>query len=440
MLIALRERAERTRASLFFTPMLFVLGAIGLGFGSLALDEWISGRGYDLPGILSSTVGSARALLGTVAGATITVAGIAFSVSLLLIQLASSQFSPRVLYGFFRDRFTKRVMGISLGTFTYSLIVLRGVRAPLEENGATIIPHVSVFVALVLGIAALLAIIAFINHSAHSMAVGEIIRRITEEALAQIRRMCPHAAGTAPKPPVEGDRPHGPPLVVRAAADGWVQQIDARGMLRAVDAGSVIRLDVSPGVFVWRGAAIASVWPAPEDPEPVERAIRGDVRLGRSRTMQQDMALGFRQLVDIALRALSPGVNDPTTAYEAIVHLGTLMHELLGRDLPPRVEVGDDGRRLFRPHDLTHRDFVGLAFDQIRRAGSDAPSVADSLIDVLGRLVEALEAEGLVARTEPLRRQAALVLGGCERAGLLEDDLARIRERAAALGLEPLPA
>ena len=170
--------AERFRASLFLVPLIAVVTAIAVAAVSLVVDQRIDSGSTQLPLGLTSTVDSARALLSTVAGATITFAAIAFSISVLIIQQASNQYSPRVVHTLFRDPFNKRVMGLVVGTFTYCLIVLRSVRTALEEGGAPIIPNVSVAIAVVLGVTTILAIVAFINHSAHSMDISEILARV----------------------------------------------------------------------------------------------------------------------------------------------------------------------------------------------------------------------------------------------------------------------
>src|SRR5665811_422850 len=167
---------ERTRASLFFIPMLAVVAAVIVAATAIALDSRIDQNGSDLPLGFTSTVASARALLGTVAGATITFAAIAFSVSLLIIQQASSQYSPRVVHTLFRDPFNRRVMGLVVGTFTYCLLTLRSVRSSLEKGGDPVIPNLSVAIGVILGIITILAIVAFINHSAHSMDISTILQ------------------------------------------------------------------------------------------------------------------------------------------------------------------------------------------------------------------------------------------------------------------------
>ncbi len=412
--------------------MLFVLGAVLLGFATLWLDLRLSEDDVRFPVLLSSTVDSARAVLATVAGATITFAAIVFSIALLMLQQTTSQYSSRVLAWFYRDAFTKRVMGIAAGTFAYCLVVLRSVRRPIE-GGTAVIPTVSVLVAVVLGIVAVLTILAFINHVAHSMEAGEVIRRITEEARAQIVRLCPDAAGTAPPVPVEGPLPEGESLDVRASDDGWVQHVDAERLIDAAPSGGVVLLEAGVGTFVAKGQRMCTIRPTPVEQSGDE--ARRAVQLGRTRTPTQDLALGFRQLEDIALRALSPGVNDPTTAVEAIVHLGSLLRELLGRDLPARIVAGSQDRRLFRPHDLEHADYVTLSFSQIRRSASSEPVVSATALEVMAELADDLEADDLTERAELLRREARRFVDGLRASDLDPDDLAEVERAAARLGL-----
>ncbi len=430
-MIRLRAVAERFRGNLFFVPALFLAGAIALAEGTIALDVALHRARLHLPVGLASTVASARALLGTVAGATIAFAGIAFSVSLLIVQLASSQYSPRVIYSFLRDPFGKRVMGLVVGTFTFCLLVLLVVHAPIG-SGEAVVPQVSVLVAVVLGVSSIIAVVALISHGAIIMQASEIIRRITDETGEQIRHECPPAS-TEPsyEEPIVPDEAG---LVVRSPKDGWIQLIDTHRLLSVAPEGGVVQLETWAGAFVPEGGPLCTVWPVPDDVQGVSVSIQGAIRLGRSRTMQQDLAFGIRQLVDIALRALSPGVNDPTTANEAIVHLGSVMRTLLLRDLPSSV-VTDDGRRLVRPADYTHRDYVGLAFDEIRQAGAGQPAVAIALLQVLGMLASELRSAGLSVRIEPLKEQAALILESSARSRPLEHDQRRVREAASDAGL-----
>lgn len=427
MRITLAALLDRLRGSFFFVPMLFVVGGAVLGQVSLEIDSAITGSDVELPFVLESTVDNARAVLSTVATATITFAGIAFSISLLVIQLASSQFSPRVVHGLFRDPFNKRVMGIVVGTFTYCLVVLRSVRDALDDSGQAVVPNLSVAIALVLGIVAILATVALLNHSAHSMDVSELLHGVTRDSLEKVEQSWPRPGASAPAshddpPPVDG-------FVVRFARDGWIQHVDGDALLAVAPPGGVVRLETAVGRYAVTGTPLVTVWPVPgpDDRSEVEAATRGAVYVGENRTMQQDAGYGVRQLVDVGLRALSPGVNDPTTAQDAIFHIAAVLQGMLARDSPGRVRGGAEGRRLLRPELPDHAEVIGLAFDELRIAARDQPTVCIYLLEAIHLLCGSGDPDGPVAGQGALREQARLVLEGCEAADLLPHDLDRVR-------------
>ena len=370
MRLRLNAELERLRSSLFLLPMLAVFVAIGLAAAGIAFDRQLNRQSTDLPLGLTSTVESARAILSTVAGATITFAAIAFSVSLLIIQQASSQYSPRVVHTLFRDPFNKRVMGLVVGTFTYCLVVLRSVRTSLEKGGDPVIPNLSVGIAVVLGIATILAIVAFINHSAHSMDVSRILDDVQRQAIDQIRREWtvtasdPGGDRAAPQDALRFEAAH----TVRFDRSGWIQQLDRDALANAVPGGTTMRVEAFPGRYAVEGTPICALSVAPDDIEKVDRAVRAAVSTGDTRTMQQDVSFGLRQLADVALKALSPGVNDPTTAQDAIFHSAAVLAELLRRD-PPEVAGSDEVKaRVILARQPTHDDLVRLAFDETRQA------------------------------------------------------------------------
>jgi uncharacterized membrane protein len=409
---------DRLRGNLFFVPMLFVLGGVLLGLAMVALDDRIGARSSDLPLGLASTVQSARAVVSTIAGATITVAGIAFSVSLLVIQQAAAQYSPRAVHGIFRDSFNKRVMGVVVGTFTYCLVVLRSIRSGIDGRDATV-PNLSVGVAVVLGIASILAILAFINHSAHRLEVSELLRVSTIDTLQEARRTWSD----------EQDGPRGvdaqtwiPPsaaLVVRTIDWGWVQRFDPDELLTIAPVAGVIRLDTYTGRFVLPGSTLCTIWPAPDDGDAACRQVRRAVQLGPARTIAQDPTYGARQLADIGLRALSPGVNDPTTAEEAIQHLGVALTTCLRCEIPD--VITRHGRTLLAPGAPGPGDLLELAFGQLTAAAGTHPAVCVTLIDVLHEVREALEHDGITRCSSLLRERAELVVRSCGGDRVLED-------------------
>lgn len=425
MLVRLRSALESFRNSLFFLPALFVALAVVLAQLMLEADQRVALD--SVPSFLRFTVDSARELLSTVAGATITVSGIVFALTALTVQLASSQFSPRVVRGFLRDRFAQAAIGFMAATFTYSLLILRAVRSP-SDAASDVVPNLSAGLALLLAVGVVIAILAYVNHTAQSLQATQLIGHITEGTIALVRKRFPEreAGLTAPPAPVGV----GPGRALRSPRSGWVQQLSEQALMAALPESGLVRVELRVGSFVHEGKRLATVWADEHDGEDLDENLVEAFAVGRMRTMQQDVLFGIRQLVDVALRALSTGVNDATTAYECIVHLGSVLYEILRRDLPPVVITGEQGRCMLRPHELTHADYVARSFDQIRMNITTMPDQCVALLHTLGGLVDELEDLGLADRVEPLRRQARLVVAGATAAQPLPDDLELV-ERAA---------
>ncbi len=410
---------DRLQSSLFFVPMLFVVGGVALGELSLRLDENVDG----IPERLTATVDSARNVLAVVAGANLAFAGIAFSVSLLLISLASSQYSPRVVHGLFRDPFNKRIMGIVIGTFTYCLVVMRAVRGPLEESGTPVVPSLSALLAVVLGVVSIMSIVAFISHSAHTMDVSRILHGVTEDAIEQIKRRWPERVNGGDEPADDDGVADG--FAITFDRHGWVQQIDDSSLLRALAPNTRMRLDTAPGRYAISNIPLCTISPRPTDEASVERQVRAAITVGETRTMQQDVTYGVRQLADVALKALSPGINDPTTAQDALFHLGTVVGELLGRQPPSRTTTDEQHRAIIRLQDPTHEELVGLAFDEVRLAAAGQPTVLIYLLEILHLLNVSLSANP--AAHAALVRQADLVLAVDEITEMTGADHQRVR-------------
>ncbi|MCJ7779578.1 MAG: DUF2254 domain-containing protein, partial [Acidimicrobiia bacterium] len=405
-IIRLRFIQEKLKSSLFYTPM--VLTMVGLGLGLLFL--WVDEQVTDIPTGLTATVDSARAILGVIAGATIAFAGVAFSVSLLLISLSSSQYSPRVVHGLFRDPFNKRVMGVVIGTFTYCLVVLRAVRSPFEDGGTAVIPSLSIAVALLLGVTTLLANVGFINHAAHLMDISKILHGVTEAAIAEVSAQWGEGSDTdAAGEDTAGETAPDDAFVVAFERGGWVQQVDHNTLLKALEPGATMWLDTVAGRYAIVATPLCRIAPTPSDPELVERRVRDAIAVGQTRTAQDDVTYGVRQLADVALKALSPGINDPTTAQDAMFHLGAVLRELLVRSVPTRRLSGEDGRELLMPQVWTHAEIVGLAFDEIRLASAGMPTVHIYLLEILHLLTASIASTANTDEaTAALRSQADL--------------------------------
>ncbi len=280
---------------------------------------------------------------------------------------------------------------------------------------------------VVLGIATIISIAAFLNHSAHSMDVSQILDRVEDEATGHARRQWTVAESDEPAPePIAA--PDHPAHIVRFDRTGWVQQIDTEALLACLPDETTAWVHTYPGRYAIPGAPLCALSAAPEHIEATEQAILGTVSTGNTRTMQQDISFGLRQMADVGLKALSTGINDPTTAQDSIFHSAAVLAELLRREsTAPGTERTNRDRRVVLVEQPTGDDLVRLAFAELRRAAATQPTVCIYLLEALHLLREGLDATGLSSRTPVLVEQARLVVAGCEAADLLPADLDAVR-------------
>ncbi len=410
----LRALWERVGESLFYVPALFMAIALALSQGVVVLDRAL--EAHVLPAVFDSTVDSGRVLLSVIAGGTITAASVVFALTLVAVQLASTQFSPRTLGSFLGDRAQQIIIGLVLGTYVYCLLVLRVVRAPLEEGGSPFIPRFSVMVAVVLGVAAMVAVIASINRTAQRLRVESVAGKITEETMAAINDQ--FGDGYGDEQSVGAGRvPSGAPpsdaFVVEAGHAGWIQYIGVDRILEGVPERSHVMIHQSVGNYVVTGQRLVSVWPRPEDPDRAAEVLASAFVTGDQRSRHGDVSFGITRLVDIAARALSPGVNDPKTAEEIVLRLGEILVELAVRDLPPAESVVD-GRTIIRAAELRHEDYVEAAIEPIRRFARNDPQVLSSILQTLATSKNVAVRRRPDAAVESLDRQAQLIVVDAE--------------------------
>jgi uncharacterized membrane protein len=427
----LRQRAlsDRLRESLLFLPLLLLAGGVAAEEVAQVVDRhhrigWL--------GAFTMAPDAAVTLLSTIAGATITTAGVVFSLLVVSLQLASGQFSPRVLRTFWRDRLGQVLIGLLLAAFAFCVLALSQI-----DSNADRAPTLTITCAIMLTLASVLAIVGFLNRITRQQYVGRIMERIQLEAAnlikglpygSQLGRRCGEPI-TAPDLPDTGAA-----LLVRSHTDGWVQQISHDAVLAAVAPGSTIRLETRVGSYLIRDEPLARIWPAPgaEAGRRAARLIGEAIIVGATRTMQQDIDFALRQLNDIGLRALSPAVNDPTTAIEVILRVTSIMRPLLQAQLPAQAQRDIDGRTLLTPWDLDHAEYVRHAYGQIRLYAGAHPQVALTLVRVLRMLRDVTEeAAGRASAVAELDRQLAAVLDDTKRAGLPDTELEPLTDAAA---------
>jgi uncharacterized membrane protein len=372
------------RESLLFLPLIMVGCAVAIAFVLADLD---ARHKPALNGFFTFTPDVAITLLGTIAGAVITTAGVVFSLLVVSLQLASGQFSPRVLRGFWRDRGGQVLIGLLMSTFVFCVFTLARI-----DSGQAYAPTLTINFALVLALLSVLAIVVYLDRISRQQYVGRIMRRVSGETRQLIAQL-PYGKSLGMK---VGDACRipdlstlGAPLVVLSPADGWIQQLSRRAVVNATPPGSVIRLETRVGAYVTAGTPILRIWPAPANAAVVSRVADDAFIVGPARTMQQDIDFGLRQLNDIALRALSPAVNDPTTAVEVTLNLGSIMRPLLIAPQPPQCVRDSAGRVLLTPDDLDKGEYVKHAFGQLRHYASGHPAVLMALARTLRMLREA---------------------------------------------------
>ena len=419
------------QASLFFEPCLGVLLAVGVALGCIYLDkEYWNNEDNQIPSVLLTTVDSARSILGTIAGATISISGTAFSISLLVFQMASTTYSPRITHTLFRDPFNRRVMAFNVAVFTYCLVVLRSVR--LADDNIIIVPNISVALAVLLGIGAVLSIVAFIDHSAHSLDVSELLHRVCKDAIAAIDRDWPlpklddEETEGHPKSTHKNSTRHcdwqidEEPHVVRFRESGWVQELHLAALQDLVPKDGYIKMLTTPGRYALRGSAVCAVSTNTENKTEeewydFETQLLDHVAIGRIRTMRDDPSYGLRQVVDVTLKALSPGVNDPTTAQDSIFHAAGVVVEFLLRDPPPSViRCKQHDGELILDKQQTHDDIVKLAYNEARVCSATSPTVCLYLVESLRLIRESLNASGFPDDRAPeIERQVQLIEANC---------------------------
>lgn len=403
---------DELRASFGFLPGLAMLVGIALGVGVPAVDGAL-----DLQVTLFAFEDpeSARSLLSTIATVTVTVAGLAFSVTVVGLTLASNQLSPRVLRTFRGDRTSQVTLAVFLGTFLYCVVVL--VRLGAGDT-ADAVPSLSVSLAIVLAVVAFGLFAKFISHIIGMLQPSSVIAVISDDGRRSIDHRFPAGIGEEPDDPAEAfaaaDRRMRSqvPRLVRAEGSGYLTLMRGQALVGAAASCDGLVRQVAPlGDYVVRGDVLAEVWCgdglAGDD---LAGRVSGAFDLGPQRTVVQDVAFPIRQLADIALKGLSPGVNDPTTAENALDVLTVLLVRFAESDQPSNVRVDGDGRpRLVaRAPDLD--DLARLGFEQVRVFAAGYPVVSVRMLELLERIRRAARAAGL-PHGEVLR-QAGLLRAG----------------------------
>jgi len=430
--LASHWRREVLRTSLWFVPAIEVAAAIVLFAGTLIADRANYRGDFAIPGwVISGSADAAREILTAVAAAIITVVGVVFSIILVTLTLASTQFGPRMLRNFIRDRGTQVTLGTFVATFVYSVLVLAAIGTGSHGD---FVPHISVTVTLGLMVADLGVLIYFIHHTAVSIQLPQVIASIAADLAEAIAEQ-----GSGNAEPHVKNGPTAAELVARAEREGgvllapdsgYVQFIKHQNLVRlAAAADAVINLEHRPGHFVVRGQRFATVWP-PQAAPRVRQALGGAHIVGPHRTLTQDVSFGIDQLVEIGLRALSAAVNDTFTALTCIDWLGENLCQIVTGWHPARVHRDSQGFiRVIAPEPAFDR-LVQRSFEKIRQSSLGMPAVMIRELDALARIMAETTSSG---QRRVLLEQAAMIDRACERSVPEAADRADVRRRYEAL-------
>jgi uncharacterized membrane protein len=365
---------------------LFVPACIALCFAAFAVllsrvDRHLAQGDHTL--LFGGGPDAARSILQTIATSLITVTGLTFSVMIVTLQLVSGQFTPRALRGFLADRANQGVAGAAVGIFLYCLLVLRVVESPADGSGA-FVPALSVSVAIVLGVVGLGLVLFFIHHISQMIQVSTIAARIADETRRAIEACFPLDSRPDTSAVAAHRYEQSEPTLVRAGATGFVRSIALEALAEDVGGDAeLVHVAVRPGDFVTHRSPLVALWPAGCLAEERHDVLRSAFELGTEPDLAEDPLYGFRQLADIALRAVSPGVNDPTTAVTCVGYLRDLLELLAARPFPASSwSAGERGATITveRP---AFPDFLLGAFGEIGLDSTGGPRVTAAVLDSL---------------------------------------------------------
>lgn len=389
MQIRLLQKVRAITTSFWFIPSLFTLAGLVAAILALRLDMNIPVQQWSENNPVLFTSGeAARTLLATLAGSAISVAGVVFSITIVVLNMAAAQFGPGLLTKFMHHRGTQVVLGAFVATFTYCLIVMRFVD---DEGG--FVPHIAANFGLLLGLLSFFLLIYFIHHVSMFVQVARVIDDVASKMEHTLRKAFPErktAEQDAPDEEVDDDlvqQMHEQGAAVSADSPGYLEAIDQQQLLKLAHAGDLlILLNYRPGHFVLPGSDLALVSPAERLDGKTAKSIRQCLAFGPERSLTQDPEFAVHQLVEIAMRSLSPSINDPFTALNCMDQLAAALTLLASRRLRSRYLRDDDAKIRVITNPLTYSGIVDAAFNQVRQMATGKAAVVFRLLELVAEL------------------------------------------------------
>jgi uncharacterized membrane protein len=428
---------ESLKTSLWFVPTLMVSSAVVSSFLFIFIDKNIKFDIYQVFGFFYE-VGpdGARMVLSTIANSMITVAGMVFSITIVALTLASSQFGPRMLRNFMKDRGNQLVLGMFISTFIYCLLVLRSV---YTSGGQDFVPNLSVTFALFLSLINVGVLIYFIHHISTSIQADNVVASVYQELDVHIDLFFPdkgddkNSSNAGEK---NGDKPSAPSLdfsrdnrhVIHSQQSGYLQAVDERSLFElAVKHDLIIHLFYRSGRFVTIGGRLFTVMGNGNEElsDELSASISNTLIFGEEQTPEQDIEFTINQLVEIAVRALSPGINDPFTALACIDHLGAALCRLSSKAFPPENLCDDEGNVRLITKPVTFSGITSTAFDQIRQYGLSSVAVSIRLMETLTNIAGQVTNKD---QYDAVKRQADMIIRASQTSFSEPNDIADIKQ------------
>ncbi len=430
------------RSSFWFVPSLIVSASIVLAvtlieFDAIEGDRWLA----RWPRLFGAGAEGARGILSTIAGSMMSVVGVTFSMTLVVLALASSQYTSRILRNFMKSRVTQSTIGIFAGIFTYCLIVLRTIRS---GSDGSFVPNIAVFFSVVLAICGIGVLIAFIHHMSSSIQASNIVASVAEETIQSIDECFPEQLeNEAEKDIQEQTKIYNTERkwqVIPANKSGYIQSADRAVLLRlAREKKAVVRMERGVGEFVVQGTSLVSLSLEKSSDHETITTLQKAFVISRHRTIEQDMAFGIRQIVDVALKALSPGINDVTTAVMCIDYLAAILTRLATRKIPPFDFYEDQELRVIAKGP-SYESLLDEAFDQIRNNSSGNVTI---MVRMLGALQTCASKTVSPSRRQALEQHVRRIAELAEHSVTFAHDRARIDTQLTtireALNATPFP-
>lgn len=397
---------DTIKNQIWFIPSILIIAAGIIATGLLWLDFWYAAQINGLaPWLFTGTPDAARGLLSTIASSVITVISIAFSITIVALQQASTQYSPRVLRTFTKSKGSQIVLGMFIATFVFALITLRAIRSADQTSSDGYVPSIAVSFALLLTLVCMTLLVYFIHHISDTLQVSQIIRRIHKDLINQIEEMFPEKISQPAREPktaqqlIDELQDNHDQHVVTSVHSGFVQKVDKKALAQQASIEvDWIYISCQVGQFVSKGDTIAVSSKKIHKNTDIKN-VRKAIVISSNRSLEQDPLFGVRQLVDIALKALSPSINDPTTAEYCIYYIADAVKRLAQKKFPDNKRVFPNQNTVYIFDQPSWDTFIDHAFTQIRIGAQDNWHVLQTL---------KTELEGIKNQTPTQVRQKAL--------------------------------